>query len=187
MSATTINLLPPTRRAMLRARRRAAVWSRVVGATAALVGGVSGLLRDGADPGLMASVAQERAAMEGVRARRGALSRERAEVERALAADRVLGRSPDWEPLVRGIVGRLGEGVVLERMSVERVVDGGVVRHDVAISCLAREQAEALALASRLEEMGVFRSVRLLDSARRRTVAGELVAFRVRGILRGSE
>lgn len=187
MNATTINLLPAKRREALRVRRRARAWSRVLGASAALVGGVSGLLRDSADAGLMASVATERGAMEEVRARRGALSRERAEVERALAADRLLARSPDFGLLLRGIAGRLGEGVVLERLSVERVVEGGAVRHDVALSCLAREQAEALALASRLEEMGVFRSVRLLDSARRRTGAGELVAFRVRGILRGGE
>lgn len=184
----TINLLPTNRLRTIMLRRRVAQWAAVVSLCATIVLPAALALRQGVDPALIEQARQAEQSLASLQQRRTQLARELAELQHELRAETTLASQARWEPLIERVLALLGDDAALERLAIERIQSpDGTVQYHLALRGVVREQSHALDLTVRLERLGVFERVILEENARRDTIAGELVSFRIRATLRGVE
>ncbi len=184
----TINLLPRDRLHAIVRRRRLAQWASAVSLCATVVLPAALALREGVDPGLIERARRAEQSLASLQQRRSELARELADLQHDLRAETTLASQARWEPLIERVLWLLDDDAALERLAIERTQSpDGKVQYHLALHGLVMEQSDALDLTVRLEGLGVFESVILEENARRETVAGELVSFRIRAMLRGTE
>ncbi len=184
----TINLLPRDRLRAIVMHRRITQWGAAVSLCATVVLPAALALREGVDPALIERARRSEEILASLQQQRSMLAKELAGLQQELRAETTLEAQARWESLIEHVLTLLGEDAALERLAIERVQSpDGTARYHLALRGLVREQSDALDLTVRLEGLGVFERVVLEESARRETIAGELISFRIRATLRGSE
>jgi len=187
-----INLLPARRVEARRSRRLMWRWAMALSAVCGAILPVVGVMRmnAGVDPALGEEARESLRAQDEAQRRLDALQAEREALDHRAEVSAIIAARPDWTRLIRAIGGLLGEDIVLQQLSIEPTTlegDAGeeTTRTTLMLAGLARDAVGAQALVVRLEGLGVFESVGLLESTRRSTPAGDLVVFRLAGKIRG--
>ena len=183
-----MDFVPPRRRAMRRLRTRARAWGVVLALVVlALLASAVVLLTRGRDDGgaveeELARVRVRLAHETGVRAE---LDGRIVRAEEELSLSRAIGSHPDWSVLLNLLARERGDDVVLNKVAIQRVdrpFDGsagarggspgatakpttaGEDAFVVRVGGQARTQAAATEFTLRLEALGLFDAVRLLET-----------------------
>ena len=192
------NLIPSRRLEAQQRRGRIRAWAATVGVFACvLVAGCAWSLVAFVDHGV-----RERDALEDLRRRveqleldRDTKRRQLSEATATLLATRVVHEEPDWSMLMGLIADVLADDAVLERFSLEPAEapkggsgDGAAPKaggvsgrsYVLLLTGASRSQQGVADFVIRLEELGLFDRVKLLESRRGAPSGEELVGFDVR-------
>ncbi len=182
----TINLLPRDRLRAIVLRRHITRWAGVISLCASVALPMSLTLREGVNPSLVEQVRRAEENLAVLQQQRAALSKEYASLQQELRGEMILADQVRWVPLIERVLEIVGDDAALDRLAIERTQNSdGQSKYHLSLRGLVREQSDALDLTVRLETLGIFERVILEESARRETVIGELVSFRIRTTLRG--
>jgi Tfp pilus assembly protein PilN len=191
MQVRGVNLVPADRREARRRHRRAQAWIGVcaVYAVAWVVAHVAiqvTMVSD--DRALRGEIDRVRALVHEKDTAVAALQLDRQQAVAQLNANLAVGRQPDWSILLALLASTLEDEIVLR--SVRLVSAGseeGEARESGATNLdfagLGQSQAAVSRFVLRLEEISLFRSVKLLDMRREPFLAGHAFAFRVECVL----
>lgn len=189
------NLIPKSRREEQARRRRLRRWAKGLPVYGGLLlaAYVACWVLSGDDR--EASAAQLRSAIDRIRRASDEIQSLRRKIEvtqRQITTARAAAKHPDWSLLLTMLADRLGDDVVLSRCRLEPVeADGsgpdagpegrpGPDGHEsylLHLSGLAKTQAAASRFVLRLEQTGLFDSVRLVRTERKGFGDGQAVAF----------
>lgn len=195
MSVEKVNLIPPARVSSIRVRRRVRTWSVASAGYAMLaVGACLTMASERAEgPGARSDLDRLQRTLE---ARKADLKNARAQAadfqRRVDAADWVT-KHPDWSVLLRMLASLRGSDVMLGAIALEPLPEAppdaakpapkaGVrpasEAYTLHVEGTAREQLSVADFAQALQDSGVFRGVRLVDS--KAEVEGEVSVVRFR-------
>jgi Tfp pilus assembly protein PilN len=208
-----INLIPPRRRWAKARRRLLRAWAGGVGAYAALLAAAGGLLLSGALGGSTslhpaAAIEREKAATQAVADAQRQLVALRTTIARSqqssIAAAAVTD-SPDFSRLLAVVAHSLGSEVALDQCSCAATTEAppasvaipldpnsprpqpAPVQRNLVLnlSGYGRSQAAVADFVLRLEGLGVFQQVQLLQTTQMATTDGDVVWFNLKCPLRG--
>jgi len=194
-----VNLMPAYRAHARRRRRRLRRWAGALAAHAGVLLAAYGFCDAvwGSDTRAL-SGGFDRAAGRIADSRRQieALQHQLAESQRLLDANRLLADQPDWSLLMAGLGETLGEDIVLTHCELgpAPVALTGVTGAPtpaagsgfvLALHGFGRSQAAVAQFVLRLEQTGLFDTVKLIKINRESFLAGEAVAFQVQCLLAG--
>lgn len=200
-----VNLLPKPRRSALARRSSSRLWI-MGGAGYAAIVIISGLVFSLSGPrSAVASDLFERQERELTDrdARVAELTLQTESLNRRLERLRRIQNHPDMSSLVRLIASRLQDRIVLDSMTFDRSVQQPAqasrkkigadaasapdvapqaprVSYQIDIAGIARQQADVTSFVLRLEELGLFDKVTVVDSGKREVQGAELAQFRLR-------
>lgn len=197
-----VDFIPPRHRQLRRVRARGRRWAAacvLVGAGLVLAYAVLMVNGGTAADGVGEELARVRAKLELETADRAACEARIVRAESELALVRAIGRHPDWSLLLRVLARERGERVVLERLQLKRTdkpaekpadtaVPGGPgpvpatpasEQYGVRLAGQALSQGDATQFTLRLENLGFFDSVRLVETRPVNVQGREYVAFQV--------
>ena len=197
---TRANLIPARRLEKRRRIRRAQAWAVALGAYGALlIGAYVACFAFGQDDSgaifkdMSETTARFRASGEQIQELRTSV----AEASQQLAAARLLAQNPDWSLLLAMVARSLSTEVVLERCSLAPVDVGADVspepegveviyqRYLLDLSGFGQSQTSVSQFVLRLENSGLFESVRLIKTQKREFMDGQAVSFRLECALSG--
>lgn len=196
MSMACINLIPPSRLARVRLRRRVRVWAALCATYATLAGGAC--LTMASEHGrAQAPRAEFERVTRTLDARQDDLVSARAQgadLQRRLDAADLVTRHPDWSVLLRMLANLRGSDVTLSAIALEPVPEpapepgkpAGKAKgpspreaYTLRLEGAARGQLGVADFAQALQDSGVFESVRLLDSKAEGEPGASVVRFRL--------
>jgi hypothetical protein len=189
MPDRAVNLVPDERREARRRRRRSKVW---VGACTlyacawlavylviqATMASDDRVLREG--------VEQLRTAVQAKDTAVAAMKLDLQQAVSQLQANLAVGRQPDWSILLALLSATLEDEVVLRNVHLINSVQepsGGQPTITLGFSGLGLSQGAVSRFVLRLEEISLFRSVKLMDTRRESFMTGHAIGFRVECIL----
>ncbi|MCB9844941.1 MAG: PilN domain-containing protein [Phycisphaeraceae bacterium] len=185
--ASRANLLPEGVARGRNLRRRAGAWSGLVGLSAAL--GAAWVLLAPSTPRATDPIGDGAQLHRLLETARQDTAQLRAEVDGlgpALARARLIGSRPPYAALLTKIAETLDDRAALQVLRLGSTGVGGSPQGlAVDLGGVAATQADAAATVRRLEELGFFRRVELLETSRRTVGEGEVVSFRVRAVAGG--
>ncbi|MFZ4572861.1 MAG: PilN domain-containing protein [Phycisphaerales bacterium] len=175
-----INLIPRARREETERRRRVLTWAASLGVYALALAVAGSAARTFAVP-----AERERNELDRVREAlrlKDAQLREAnsacAKVESRLAAPRQISARPDWSVVLRLVAERRGELLVLDSIAVSQSgSDGSAARVEIAGS--GATQRAASEFISALEQLGLFSSVKQVESRTRIIEGRQVVGFQL--------
>ncbi|MDX9912144.1 MAG: PilN domain-containing protein [Phycisphaerales bacterium] len=182
------NLLPAPRRSMGARRRVLRAWYAAIGA------GVAGALVSGVAirAGSMEAGGENARAIADLRGQialsEAAIARERAllvGLRRDAETLELVRRRPDWTHLIAACARAVGEGGVLERITLEPASPSSPPR--LAITGWAAEQTDVASGVLALERTGLLSGVRLVESKRAALGKSEAVRFSIEAFVVAKE
>jgi Tfp pilus assembly protein PilN len=191
MQIRGVNLVPADRREARRRHRRVQAWitACAVYAVAWVVVHVAIQVTSASDDRMLrGEIEQVRADVQEQETALAALKLDRQQAVAQLHANLAVGRQPDWSILLALLASTLEDEIVLRSVRLvsgaagERETGGsGVTNLDFA--GLGQSQAAVSRFVLRLEEISLFRSVKLLDTRREPFLDGHAITFRVECVL----
>lgn len=206
------NLIPPRRRRAKARQARLCAWGVGIGTYAALLSAatlllVSGVVGSGGMLRPTAAAAREKAAAQAAAQAQKELVLLRDSIARsqqsALSAEAVTD-SPDWSRLLAVVAHSLGSDVVLDQCNCVAAASDPAARTTpptaanafanaasgprqmvLRLSGLGRSQGAVADFVLRLEGLGLFQQVQLLQTSRMITTDGQVVSFKLDCPLRG--
>lgn len=181
---TRMNLLPAELVARRCRARRIAMWAWVLcagGAVAVAGGALVRVTSSGLGLDTSVKITAIRAQTEEERGATARLTAEAADLRRRAQVAAQVSRRPDWSILLGVLASERGGGVVLESVEVKPVPSGAVAPSGFAISVagLAETMSDAQGYVLRLEGLGMFDEVRLVETVRTTARGREAVRFAV--------
>jgi Tfp pilus assembly protein PilN len=191
MQIRGVNLVPADRREARRRQRWVHVWigACAVYAAAWVVAHVAiQLTMVSDDRVLRGEIEQVRAVVQERDTAVAALELDRQQAVAQLHANLAVGKQPDWSILLALLASTLEDEIVLSSV---RLVSGAAGEGEASgsgattfdFAGLGESQAAVSRFVLRLEEISLFRSVKLLDTRREPFLAGHAIAFRVECVL----
>jgi Tfp pilus assembly protein PilN len=203
MQDVIVNLVPRERREARRGRVRTHRWARVCGIYAVLLVAACAAARVTLEPddhGLREEAVRLDARVEQTSTILTNLRHDYDQVAAQLAANRAVGRQPDWSILLALLAHTLGDEVVLRQVQVEvssQPVDseptattsekGSGQAPTMKVSGIGRTQQSISRFILRLEQTALFRSVTLIKTQRQQFLTDFGVAFEVRCVFANGE
>jgi hypothetical protein len=192
-----VNLIPRSRILGQRARRRARWWITGVGLylgflAVALV--VSHGLGSSDDRSLRTAIVEANARIASIERRVSGAREDLDQVAALFFANREVGSQPDWGIFLAMLAETAGEEIVLRGLRVEtdkapdrgtaagsEAAARGTSRREIRVEVngIGREQSHVTDLLLRLEDIDLFRDVKLNDTRREAFLDGFAVSFRI--------
>lgn len=181
-----VNLIPVARRELSERRARVMLWAGVLVGYTVLLGGAglaaSSIIGDEPDGLGDLQSAKNRLALREQQLK--AAGAEAIGFERRLVASRLIAEHPDWSIVSRLIAERRGEGVMLDSLAIapdRSEVRSGKrrVEYIVRIDGAGVSQRTVNDYVKTLEELGLFASVRQVESRVRTIESTQMVGFQL--------
>lgn len=199
---TDVNLIPADRLASKRRMARLCIWAVTCGAylTLLVVASLCAHAICGGDGNVTQELKSTEQRVQEYNASITELRAQLAKTRTALEMSRAISSQPDWSKLLVLLGDQLGEEVVLNNCQLVAVNKDGKNmtahlqesfsslaagmplserRHKLELSGLGRTQSSVSRFVLRLEEIGVFDSVRLVNSYRQPFLNDQAVAFSI--------
>jgi Tfp pilus assembly protein PilN len=191
MQIKGVNLVPADRREARRRHRRVQVWigACAVYAVAWVAVHVAVQVTMASDDRVLrGEIDQVRAVVQEKDSALAALKLDRQQAVAQLHANLAVGKQPDWSILLALLASTLEDEIVLRSVRlVSGAAEEGEARMAGATNLdfagLGQSQAAVSRFVLRLEEIPLFRSVKLLDTRREPFLAGHAITFRVECVL----
>ena len=197
-----VNLIPADRLASKHRMARLRIWAVLCGTylTLLVVASVSAHVIWAGDGGVAEELESSEQRVQRYNAAITELQAELAKTRMALEMSRAISNQPDWSKLLVLLGDQLGEEVVLNNCQLAATNEDGKEkadhlqesfsslaadmplakrRHKLEVSGFGRRQSSVARFVLRLEEIGVFDSVKLISAYRQPFLTDKAVAFRI--------
>jgi Tfp pilus assembly protein PilN len=191
MQIRGVNLVPADRREARRRHRRVQVWitACAIYAVAWVVVHVAIQVTTASDDRVLrGEIEQVRGAVQELDTALAALELDRQQAVAQLHANLAVGKQPDWSILLALLASTLEDEIVLRSVRlVSGAAEEGETRElgaaNLDFAGLGQSQAAVSRFVLRLEQISLFRSVKLQDTRREPFLDGHAITFRVECVL----